>query len=225
VTVPGGSAPPADLTPVVRALEGRVAFLEAQLAFLDLLLVPRIRAAAVAAAAHVVIRADQLPPATSGFYGSERTPAGLAFCWTEYDQGGRLLVPLVAGMRYMGLLNLLSSPHVHGPADVVLLVEGRRVPLTEVTGGPFLALHFEHVASTTGMAEILVNAAALLVPEHSIPDSTDNRRLGVQMCGLELMCAGYGPSEPPAAAADPPEAVTAAGPTEAPPAADVASAG
>lgn len=222
-----GSGPnPASVeqSPEFKALEARVASLETQLAFLDLLLVPRIRAAAVAAAAHVVIRAEQLPAAAVGFYGGERTPTGIPFCWTEFDQGGRLRVPLVAGMRYMGLLSLMASPHVRGPADVVLTVDGQRLALTEVSGGPFLALQFEHLAVATGLAEILVNSASVLVPERSIPASTDTRRLGVQMCALEMMCAGYGPAE---AVAQP--VPDAAGPEDAaglsPPAADEAPAG
>jgi hypothetical protein len=188
---------PGEIPPPHSELEARVARLEAQLAFLDLLLVPRIRAAAAVAATHIVIRSDRLPAAALGFFREERAAGGVSFRWTEYDGGGRLHVPLVEGVCYMGLLTLLRSPHVSGPGDVVLTVGGQRLLLGESTSTALLALPFEHVPTTTGMAEVVVNSAALFVPERSVPGSTDARRLGVQMCSLEMMLGGHAAAAAP----------------------------
>jgi hypothetical protein len=195
-------AAPAEVA--LRAMEARLARLEAQLAFVDLLLAPRIRAAAAAAATHLVLRSDQLPTAAAGFFAVECTAKGVPFRWTEYDEGGRMFVPLVAGVRYMGLLTLLRSPHVSGPADVVLRIGDCLVALDESTSDRMLSMPFEHVADTSGMVEVAVTSTTLFVPAQTIPGSNDQRRLGVQMCSLELMCAGIGSDAGDAAApADP----------------------
>jgi hypothetical protein len=176
----------------IAALEARVAELERQLSFLDLLVIPRVREAAAAAVSHVVLGAEELPASASGFYPAEQTRGGITFRWTDHEPGGRLHIPLLRGMRYDGLLTVVRSPHVQGPADVVLAIGGSRLELGESGSAQPLALPFALVAQVSGLAEVVVTSTALFVPAERHADSTDQRRLGVQFSGIELMLLAEG---------------------------------
>lgn len=181
------------------ALEARVAELERQLSFLDLLVIPRVREAAAAAVSHIAIRAEELPASAAGFYQAEQTRVGIGFRWTDHDSGGRLYVPLLRGMRYEGILTVVRSPHVQGPTDVVLAIAGAKLELGESGSAQPLALPFAFVAQVSGLAEVVVTSTALFIPSERLPDSTDQRRLGVQFSGLELLLLAK-PDEAAAAA-------------------------
>jgi len=171
----------------IDALTARVAELERQLSFLDLLVIPRVREAAAAAVSHIALRAEDLPASASGFYSAEQTRAGIGFRWTDHEPGGRLYVPLLRGMRYDGLVTVVRSPHVQGPADVVLAIGGARLELGDSDSPQPLALPFAFVAQVSGLAEVIVTSRELFVPAERNADSTDQRRLGVQFSGIEFM--------------------------------------
>jgi len=181
-----------DYPTMIAELEARVSELERQLSFLDLLVIPRVREAAAAAVSRIALRAEDLPASASGFYPAEQTRGGIGFRWTDHEPGGRLYVPLLRGMRYDGLVTVVRSPHVQGPADVVLAIGGARLELGESDSAQPLALPFAFVAQVSGLAEVLITSTALFVPAERNADSTDQRRLGVQFSGIELMLLADG---------------------------------
>jgi hypothetical protein len=180
-----------------RALDSRIARLEAQLAFVDLLLLPRIRDAAAAALAHLMIRSDQLPRSAVGFYPLEQTPSGIPFRWTEAGPGGHLYLPLVGGMRYSGLLTLLPAPHVAGAEQAMLTIGGHAVALCESTSRHPLILPFECEPALTGLTEIVISSASRLIPKQQNAKSSDTRELGVQFVSIEVIALDV--AEPPPA--------------------------